>query len=237
MKTLFLFLCVSFSAFANDYILPEYNTPITDIAQRGISKESLFDGLDRRFINVKNSICSNRALMWVNDMKRSRYIDAAKIFLFYTDMSGEVGRKTWWYHVSPVVNENNQLWVIDGGFPGWIDAPLTVNDWLKQFTSSTKCKEIKEADTDLIEKMFEMRQYPRTTKHGYYECYYRITPAGYWTPASIAMNILGVDEDGSPVHHVRDEIDRGDLMQACREATRRFLSPTQRQCQDYVNRW
>lgn len=175
--------------------------------------------------------------MWVNDLKKRQNIDAAKIFLFYTDKSGEVGKKHWWYHVSPMVNENGKLWVLDAGFPGWIDEPLSISEWLEKFTSSNKCKEIKAGDTDLVQKMFNMRQYPRHTKHGYFECYYRITPSGYWTPESIAMNILGVDPEGAPVRHVRDEIDTDELMQACKEATTSTFSFFgEEKCRKYVYR-
>jgi hypothetical protein len=235
----FIVLSTTFGALAQTIHLEEYgNWPVTDVATRRMSKETLFNRMERRFIKPKTSICSNRALVWVYDFKRFFDVDAAKIFLFYTRKTGEVGRKTWWYHVSPMVNENGELWVMDAGFPKFIDTPLTKDEWLTKFVGSSNCKEIKAHETDLIERMYLERVFPERTPHGNFDCYYRITPAGYWTPNSVAMNLLGVDSNGVPVHHVRDEIDHDELMQACIEASTnpvgRWLGDARNNCRKYL---
>jgi hypothetical protein len=232
-------LSTSFGLMAQTISLAEYgNWPVTDIAEQGLSKERLFTRMDTRLVKTKSSICSNRALIWVYDFKRFFNINAAKIFLFYTKKTGDVGRKTWWYHVSPMVNENGRLWVMDAGFPKYIDSPLSQEAWLEKFVGSSNCKEIKLGENDLIERMFAGRVFPERTQYGTFDCYYRVTPAGYWTPASIAQNLLGVDETGTPVHHVRDDIDTDELMQACVEASTnpvgRWLGDPKKNCQKYL---
>lgn len=242
MRVLIFLITLSANLFAGDIYLSDYRAHITDISTLGLTKEALFDKMDDQFINVRGSICSNRALMWVNNLKREDHVDAAKIFLFYTKKTGEVGRKTWWYHVSPMINEAGEMWVMDAGFPRFIDGPLLIKDWLFKFSNSYNCKEILAEDTDLIKLMFKERIFPHKTKHGKYDCYYRITSSGYWTPGSIAENLLGINEEGKPVRHTRDEIDKDELMQACQEATKskvegflsRLFDKKQPQCKKYV---
>jgi hypothetical protein len=215
----FLFSTFTMAAFSQDLSILDYpNAIMTDIAKKGYTKEALFAQMNRDLIKPGASICSNRALVWVYDFKRKQNIDSAKIFMFYTKKTGEVGATTWWYHVSPMVNENGIAWVMDAGFGRSIPGPLAKNDWLKKFAGSTNCKEIQAGENDLIEKMFQGRVFPETTSYGTFDCYYKIVPAGYWTPASVAMNLLGVDMEGNPTNFVRDEIDHGDLMSACVEA-------------------
>ncbi len=238
MKKYFLILttCMSFSASA--YKLPDYNNwELTDLANKNISKEELFKNMDRDFIKVGQSICSNRAHMWTFDFKRQYDIDAAKIFLFYTKKTGEVGRKTWWYHVAPVINENNNLFVIDAGFYA-IQKPLSTKEWLHSFIGSNKCKEIMAGEDELIERMFSGAVFPETTSYGTYDCYYKITPAGYWTPASVATNLLGRNYSGVPTHYVRDEIDSDEVYAACTEAVTnpigRILGSGKKKCKKYL---
>ena len=181
MKNLFITVCILSSGltYAQELTLPEYNWKVTDISTKNMSKESIFNRMDTKLVKVSKSICSNRALMWVYDMKRNLNIDAAKIFLFYTKKTGEVGRKTWWYHVAPMVNDHGKLWVVDPGFPGFIEGPLAKEEWLHKFVGSDRCKEIKSGENELIERMFQGQVYPSHTSYGSYDCYYRVTPAGY----------------------------------------------------------
>lgn len=243
MKVFVLFtsLIISSLVVAAPVKLDEYNWNLTDIQSKGFSRQSFFDQIDRNFVKVGSSICSNRALMWAYDFKRKHDVDSAKIFLFYTSRTGEIGNKTWWYHVAPMVNENGNLWVVDAGFPGSIRGPQTKEEWLQKFVGSTNCKAIKSADTDLIERMFWMQAYPERTSHGTFDCYYRIVPGTLWTPNSVAQNILGRDEDGRPVHYERHDFDRDELYQSCVEATAGRLGPvfggTKEQCKSYANRY
>lgn len=240
MKYLCLAFLMSLSALAQDVSLTGYrNHLVTDLARKGVTKEKVFKNLDRDFINIHNSICSNRALMWAWDIKRDYHAETAKIFLFYTDKTGEVGKKTWWHHVAPIVAEKGRLWVVDGGFPGEIDGPLSVASWQRKFVGSSQCHRIDSRETELVEEMFKGHTFPATTRYGTFDCYYRIVPAGYWTPASVASNLLGKDKRGRPIHYVRDEIDANELMAACEEATTtplgRVFTNEKKNCQNYLN--
>jgi hypothetical protein len=234
----FIFLC-SASVFSQTINISDYQWSLTDVSSRKYSKETLFSQMDRDLIKVGGSICSNRALVWVYDFKRFYNIDAGKVFLFYTKKTGDVGRKTWWYHVSPIINENGKIWVLDAGFPGMIKKPLTEAEWFKAFTGSTNCKEIRAGENELIEKMFSGSVFPERTSYGKYDCYYKHVPAGYWTPRQVAMNLLGIDENGKPVHFFRHEINKDEVYEACVEAVTRSLGRIagggQNRCKKYLN--
>jgi hypothetical protein len=207
------------TAFASDVKLKDYQWLTTDIATKKLSKGTLFLDLDRDFIRTKDSICSNRAHMWAHDLKKKYKIDTAKVFLFYTKQRSGLSLRTWWYHVSPVVNEYGKLWALDAGFPGWISAPLTIRDWLFKFSDSYNCKEISASETDLVEFIFNGSVFPKTTAYGQFDCYYKIVPHTIWTPNGVAKSLLGKDEDGRPIQYERHEIDQDELYQACVEAT------------------
>jgi hypothetical protein len=240
MKKLALLLLLgnSVSAFSQAITLPDYQWSLPDISEQGLTKEVLYTKMNRDLIRLGASICSNRALVWTFDFKRNQNVDAGKIFLFYTEKTGDVGRKTWWYHVAPIVNEKGNIWVMDAGFPGSIRTPETTQAWLKYFSGSTNCKEIKAGENDLIEKMFEGRVFPQTTSYGNYDCYYKYTPGGYWTPASVAKNLLGVDESGTPIRFERNEVDNGEVYSACVEAVTtsvgRIFGSGSKRCKKYL---
>lgn len=221
MKQLLILVTATFLstlAQAQNVALPDYNWSSDDIATKGITKEKLFSSMDRDLVKLGDSICSNRALLWLYDFKRNYDIDGSKIFLFYTGKTGDAGAKTWWYHVSPIVAERGVEWVMDAGFSRSINSPLLIKDWVKRFTGSTNCKEIQANETDLIERMFKGQVFPETTKYGTYDCYYKKVPAGYWTPASVAMNLLGTTANGTATTFERPEINKNEVYAACKEA-------------------
>jgi hypothetical protein len=235
-----LILLFTSSAFSQTIHLTDYNDyPVTDVASKGLTSEGLFNGMNRKFINVRGSICSNRALMWANDFKRKFGINTAKIFLFFTASTGNSANKTWWYHVSPMVNERGSFKVVDAGFSKMIYGPQTIAEWLVSFVGEeSKCKEIGADETDLFERMFRPVVFPEKTSYGKYNCYYRITPEGNWTPESVAKQVLGRDADGNPVNYVRDEIDSDELYTACVEATESLFGTLfgsgKKKCKKYV---
>jgi hypothetical protein len=199
--------------------LPDFHYTLTDIISVGETKERLFSKLNRKMVKTGSSICSNRALIWTFDMKRNDNIDAAKIYLFYTGKNGEVGSKKWWYHVSPVVNERGQMWVIDGGFPGFINRPMQVGEWMKKFVNTTNCKMMKHNERELFELMFKGMMFPEyTPQYGAVDCYAYIAPGAFWTPATVAMGVLQENADGEPIRFTRDHYDMDELYQACKEA-------------------
>jgi len=212
-------LCGFSTSNATDLVLKNFNWKVTDIAQRNFSKEDLYERMDVKFINRKGSICSNRAMLWGYDFKRYFQLNTAKIFLFYTEKKARASEKTWWYHVSPMVNENGELWVMDAGFPGLVDTPQTIPEWTNSFVGSENCKEIQASNTDLIERMYSEQIFPQRTQYGWNDCYYIITPHTYWTPETIAKNLLLKDYDGKPVSEDRSKIISDEYYQACIEAT------------------
>lgn len=240
MKFGLLFLLVSLSSFAADLKVKDYDWNMTDVTSRGYTKEALYTRMDTDFIKTKSSICSNRALMWANDFKQKYNLDTAKIFLFYTKQKAGMSLKTWWYHVSPVINESDKIWVMDAGFPGWIEAPLTKEQWLAKFTNSTNCKEISATETDLVQLIFKGHVFPTNTRYGNYDCYYKIVPHTIWTPEILAQNLLGVDSEGAPVRTDRPYIEQDELFQACVEATSsklgRVFGGSKEKCKEYVRR-
>lgn len=241
MKKLLILATAAFLtnfAHAQDVALPDYNWSTEDIAKKGLTKESLFTSMNRDLIKLGDSICANRALIWLYDFKRNYNIDGSKLFLFYTGKTGDAGAKTWWYHVTPLIVENGTEYAMDAGFSSSIKSPLLTKDWMFKFTGSTNCKEIRANETDLIDRMFRGHVFPETTQYGKYDCYYKKVPAGLWTPSAVAMNILGVTANGSPTTFERPEINKNDLYAACKEAVTstigRALGGGAKKCKKYL---
>jgi hypothetical protein len=241
MKLVLAGLILTFSTliFAQDVVMTDFKDwKLTDVASQGYSKEKLFSNMNRDFIKLGGSICSNRALIWSFDFKRNQNVDAGKVFLFYTRKNGEIGQKTWWYHVAPIINEKGVVYAMDAGFPSRIKSPITAKEWLKKFSGSTKCKEIQSNETDLVTRMFDGYVFPETTSYGTHDCYFKFTPAGYWTPSSVAMGLLGKDSDGNPISYVRDEINTDEVYAACVEAVTsplgRVLGGGKKSCKKYI---
>lgn len=227
MKNLFLLTLATFlssNCFSQSVPLKDYNWSTEDISLSNLKKEDLFKSMNRDLIKLGNSICSNRAMIWLYDFKRHYNIDGSKLFLFYTNKTGDTGAKTWWYHVTPMIVEKGTEYAMDAGFSGSIKSPLLVNDWIKKFTGSTNCKEIMANEKDLIERMFKGQTFPEETKYGTFDCYYKKAPAGYWTPSSVAMNLLGEDINGNPITFERPEMNMNDVYAACKEAVTNPLS-------------
>lgn len=198
---------------AQNISLADHNWSVTDITSRGLTKNTLFSAMDRNYIKLGSSICSNRALMWAYDFKRKYNLDTAKVFLFFTKETGDRGMKTWWYHVAPVINEAGYPWVLDAGFPSLINGPLSLSEWFQKFAYTTQCKEIRVNETDLVEHILTAQTFPQYTRYGSNTCYYLIAPGGHWTPQIVANHLLG------RVSQVRNNINVNEVYQACIEAT------------------
>lgn len=239
MKLFFILFLLSSTTFADDLGLKDFNWHMTDVARKGLRKETLFSRMDRDFIKLGSSICSNRALMWAHDFKKNYNLNTAKIFLFYTKKKkGQISLKTWWYHVAPVINERGSFWVMDAGFPGFIDQPVSKEEWLHKFAASKNCKEIRSNENELVELIFRGQTFPHRTAYGYYDCYYKIVPHTIWTPDTLAMNILGKDSEGVPVRVERPWIDQEELYKSCLEATTSkigyALGSNKKECKEYA---
>jgi hypothetical protein len=80
---------VSFSAVSQEILLNDYNWFLTDISQNNLSKEKIFQEMDRSFVKTDSAICSNSAHMWVNDFKEKHDIQSGKIFVFFTKKNSD----------------------------------------------------------------------------------------------------------------------------------------------------
>lgn len=227
---LIAFSMLSFNTFAQDMSMTHFSWTMNDIASLGENKEDLFKKMDRDFMKVGQSICANRALMWLYEFKRDHKIDGSKIFLFYTDRKGQFSHRQWWYHVAPIINEKGEEWVMDAGFAS-ISQPLPVDGWLKHFVGSNNCYEITPQDKDLIALMDEGHQFPEVTFRGKYDCYYAKAPAGAWFPSSVAMGLSGRDPSIG-------EINQKDVYYSCLEAVTnpigRLLNSGKKKCKKFI---
>jgi hypothetical protein len=232
-----LLFVLSLPLAAQDFPLPDYHTALNDVESVGRRPHLLFRILDRETVNLYESICSNRAHLWTHQLKK-RNVIAGKIFVFYTDRTGMARDEDWWYHVAPVVNSRGQLYVLDAGFPGIIDSALRPERWFRKIVNHRNCRELTTADADLIPHMFTMSRMPKQSLAGVSDCYYRITPAAYWTPRTVALNMLGRDETGTPVDFERTDFVPDELMSACLESVSRGLEPgpesRRRVCQRFL---
>lgn len=235
-----LFLIIIPFSFSMEVKLKDFDFSLNDVSQMGLNSDEIFEGMDRDFIKLKGSICSNRAHMWANDLKNDHKIDSAKIFMFYTARSEQDSRSMWWYHVAPVINERGFLWVLDAGFPHALQRPVTIPEWLESFSRSLNCKEIKRNEKDLAKLIYDVRAFPKATSYGKFDCYFIISPSSYWTPRQIAMNFLKEDEEGNRLNFERASIDPDDLFQACLEATSSkleyVLGTHTKKCREYLQK-
>lgn len=216
---------------AQEIQLTEFPWSMTDIRAKNVTKEELFQKMDRDTI-VSSSICANRALMWLYKFKKDHDVDGAKIFLFYTGSRSQFTLRRWWYHVAPIVNEAGTEYVMDAGFPGSIKGPVLINTWVKNFVGNNNCYEIKAGDRDLAELMYKGAQFPKETFRGKFDCYYVKAPAGHWFPRYVADAMMG--ENVSP------EIQENTVYSACLEASTNpiegLLRAGKKKCKKFVGR-
>lgn len=241
MKIIFGLSAILYTSlsFSSSVTLPNFKWGLEDLAEKSVRKEVLFESMKESRVLLNDSICSNRAHVWAFDFYKKFNIAAGKIFLFYTSSNSQIDGINWWYHTAPIVNENSKVWIMDAGFPKRFNKPLAIQEWLKEFTKEDVCKEINFSDTDLIEYMFKQHVYPQKTQHGQYNCYYMLTPGGYWTPSAIAKNLTGHDRNGSPIQFSRDEMDIDEVYTACIEASStpwgEMFGSAKRRCSNYVS--
>lgn len=212
------------SSLAAGYI-KDFNYQLTDVATKGLRKESIFASMERNFIDLEKSICANRAHLWAYDMFRfNGRINTGKIFIFFgSSVWKKEDKKTYMYHVAPYIVENGTEYVMEASYPE-VTKPLTVEEWIENETynrvKGTECLEITAQDTDLTEYFYERKILPEKRGNGKpgARCYIRKVPGHYWFPASIAYHDLKRDDEGKPVTHNPTTFDKEEVMDACVEA-------------------
>lgn len=188
------------------------NWQLSNLSEKNLTRHDLFKSMNRDLPRLDDSICSNRAQLWSYDFLRLNQLATAKVFLFYTRESGSYGGgPTWWYHVAPVVKDNDGLHVLDAGFPDALDRTVGIPEWLKGFTGSTNCHEILAHEKELVDLIGKGQAFPETTKYGKFDCYYVVAPAPLWTPASVHRALNSNLE--APF-----EFDLQEVSEACEEA-------------------
>lgn len=203
---------------ANQFKIKDFNWNLSDVSSYNLSPEEIFNNMDRDFINVNSAICSNSAHMWTYDFHREYQLQSGKIFVFYTQKNSRDGLKNWWYHVAPIIYHQQELWVLDRGYPGLIQGPQSPSEWFHFFVKETACKEIKANEEEIIKLLFKKQVLPQETTYGKHDCYYKITPEFVWTPSNLAKTLLGKDENGRTINKLQG-YNKSELYQACLEAT------------------
>ncbi|MGE3609346.1 MAG: protein-glutamine glutaminase family protein [Bacteriovoracaceae bacterium] len=239
MKNFFTFLLFIYFTpiYSQDILIPNFNWKLKDISQKSLNKDILFNQMDRTHVLLNDSICSNRAHVWAFDFLKKNQIEVGKIFLFYTSANSRIEGINWWYHTAPILNQKGNVWIMDAGFPERFNKPLSVNEWLQEFTKEKICKQIHADEDSLVDHMFKPYSFPQSTEYGKFNCYYILTPGGYWIPSSIAKNLSGHDINGNPINFSRDEMNLDEVYTACIEATTTPWNSffAKKRCANYVN--
>ncbi|HXH32567.1 MAG TPA: protein-glutamine glutaminase family protein [Bacteriovoracaceae bacterium] len=226
MKTVFLLALLPVSvgiSHAQSGYIKDYKFQVTDVASKNVSKELIFSRMERSMLDLKNSICSNRAHLWAYDMFRNYNIIPGKIFIFFGRSVWKDESQGWMYHVAPYIVENGQEFVMEASYPE-VDRPLTVNEWIENETDgrvkSQECIDISAKDTDLTEFFYERYNLPEVREEGRRgaRCYIRKVPGFYWYPAGIALHELKKNAKGDEVEYSPTAFEPEEVMEACVEA-------------------
>lgn len=241
--TSILFLATS-TAFGAGY-LKDYNYQLTDIASKGLRKETLFAQTETSFMDLEKSICANRAHVWGYDLFRFNKINTGKIFIFFgASIWKKSDKHGYMYHVAPYIIENGTEYVMETSYPSELKAPVTVEEWIESETynrvKGSDCLEITAADTDLTEYFYERQTLPETRASGKTgaRCYIRKVPGHYWFPTSIAIHDLKKDEEGKKVEYDPQTFDVEDVLEACVETASsrlgRFFGGGRAKCKSHL---
>jgi hypothetical protein len=247
MKTFitYILLCAVTPVFSAGYI-KDFDYQLTDIASKGLRKETLFSTTETSFMDLEKSICANRAHVWGYDLSRFNKINTGKIFFFFgASIWNKDDKHGYMYHVAPYIIENGTEYVMEASYPSELKAPVTVEEWMENETynriKATDCLEITAADTDLTEYFYARQNLPEkrgADKQGA-RCYFRKVPGHYWFPTSIAIHDLKKDEDGKKVEFDPKAFDLDDVLEACIETASgkigRFFGGGKAKCKTHLN--
>ena len=201
----------------------DYDYQVTDVATLGLKKEAMFAGMARNWLDLEDSICSNRAHLWAYDFSRFYGVKTGKIFIFFGESIWKDDKKGYMYHVAPYIVENGTEYVMEASYSD-ILKPLTVKEWAENETydriNGNDCIELTDKDTDLTEYFYARHNLPEQRENGKpsSRCYIKKVPGHYWYPTSIAYHELKKDEDGDKIDFAPQTFDRDDVMAACKEA-------------------
>lgn len=204
--------------------LPYYQYTVSDVAQMGLTSQRLFQELMRTSMDLKNSVCSNRAHFWGYDLYRKYKIQPGRIFVFFISDIWANDKQGWMYHAGTYVMENGEVKVLEGSYPDEVFKPLTITEWIDTEMEGRedpkKCIEITEADTDLTEYFFARNNLPAVRSNGKpgAPCYYRMVPGYLPYPASVAEVELKRDARGNPSDYSPKGFDLDEVFAACEDS-------------------
>lgn len=231
-------------AFGAAGYLKDFDYQLTDIAEKGLTKEPLFSKMERGMLDLEKSICSNRAHLWGYDFTRKARINTGKIFIFFGSSIWKNDSKGYMYHVAPYIIENGNEYVMEATYSD-IKKPLTVEEWIENETynrvKGSDCLEITAADTDLTAFFYERKNLPENRGPGKISapCYIRKVPGHYWFPANIAYHDLKKDIDGNKMDYNPQSFEIDEVLMACNEAasskTGRFFGTGKEKCKKHLN--
>lgn len=204
----------------SDGAMPYYHYQLTDIAKVGLTSKQLFSEVRNDWMELKHSVCSNRAHIWGYDMYRHHNINVGRIFIFFTADVWKGEKKGYMYHAGTYVIENGQEWVLERSY-NEVFRPLTIVEWMDNEMEgkapASQCIEITEKDTDLTEYFYERYNLPRKREGGKPSapCYFRKVPGYLPYPASVAEIDFKKDADGKPSTYNPTDFDFNEVMTAC----------------------
>jgi hypothetical protein len=246
MKSLLALSLVSLSAFANKpgYI-PDFNYQVSDLATMGLSRQTLFQKMERKMLDLEKSICANRAHIWAYDLSKYN-IQTGKIFLFFGSSIWTNDKHGYMYHVAPYIVDNGVEYMMEASY-GDLTEPLQIKEWVENETygrvTAGDCIELTAEDTDMTEYFYERKNLPENVRPSgkpAARCYYRKVPGYYWFPTSIAYHDLKKDANGRKVEFNPKEFDKDDVVEACVEAASsklgRFLGGSRPKCKAHVGK-
>ncbi len=215
--------------------IADYDYQVTDVARLGLSKERLFSRLERGMLDLKKSICANRAHLWAYDLFRFHNVNPGKIFIFFGRSMWVNEPEGWMYHVAPYIVDGDEEFVMEASYDD-VTRPLTVNEWIENETDgrfkANECIDITAADTDLTEYFYNRYNLPEVRDPGRKSarCYIRRVPGYYVYPTGIALHELKRDEKGNEVEYNPKAFSIEDVLHACVDATQGKKS----QCKRYL---
>ena len=212
-------------SFASDVPIPGYSYSVTDIQSQGLNSQALFSSMSTSWMDLKHSVCSNRAYIWSYDLHRKYGLNTGTIFVFFGEKVWERQKKSYWYHAATYIVENGKELVLEGSYPDEVFKPLTVVEWMDNEmegrVDASRCVELKKSeDQDLTQLFYYHSFLPSNRAHGKdaYHCYYRKVPGYIPYPETVAELELGVEESGEKIDYQLKSYDQGILYQACLDA-------------------
>lgn len=207
--------------------MPGYDYKVTDIAKLGLNSQQLFDSLPTKWMDLDNSTCSKRTLVWSYYLKKKYNINPGLIFVFFGKRVWEGHKKQYWYHAGTYVVENGVEKFLEASYPNEFSSPLTLYPWMAQEMEysrtpidSTKCVEITPEDTDLLDHFLSRGFFPNQRDNGKpaYDCYYKKVPPYLAYPGVVGELELGHDVNGQPTDYTVTHFEDDWVFEACVDA-------------------